>query len=106
MSVIMTLYIQGDPAKLEQYAADNADALQSVSQKAKDEYGVIAHRFYGSGDGQILVVDEWPDEESFEKFFQAEQGSIQPIMEAVGVTAEPRYTFWRELETNDRIGWE
>jgi hypothetical protein len=27
------------------------------------------------------------------------------MMAEVGVTAEPEVTFWRELDTNDRIGW-
>jgi hypothetical protein len=31
------------------------------------KHGLIAHRFYGSEDGsKVLVVDEWPDRQSFE----------------------------------------
>ena len=72
------------------------------SGRAKDR-GVIAHRFYGA-DGQILVVDEWPDPESFEAFFQPERSNIEPIMAAVGATGEPEVTFWRKLETGDDVG--
>ena len=106
MSVIMTMYIQGDPAKLEAIASDDPERLKTVAERAAKEYGVIAHRFYGSGEGQILVVDEWPDEESFQRFFEAEQGEIGPLMEEVGASGEPRYIFWRKLETGDEIGWE
>src|SRR5436190_10834719 len=104
MSVIMTLWTQGDPDKLEEYARQNGDRMQGISDRAK-EHGLIAHRFYGT-EGQIMVVDEWPDPESFQKFFEQEQGEIQPIMEAVGATSEPQVRFWRKLETNDEVGWD
>ncbi len=103
MSVIMTLRVSGDPDKLEQMVVENPDAIRRISDRAK-EAGVIAHRFYGS-DGQIMVVDEWPDEASFHAFFAAEQESIGPMMAQVA-TSEPEITFWRKLETGDDVGWE
>jgi len=103
VSVIMTLRVAGDPDKLEQLAAENADMIRGISERGKAA-GVIAHRFYGS-DGQIMVVDEWPDAESFQRFFAAEQESIGPMMEQVA-TGEPEITFWRKLETGDDVGWE
>lgn len=103
MSVIMTLRVSGDPAKLEQLARDNPDMIPAISERAKAA-GAIAHRFYGS-EGQIMVVDEWPDAASFQAFFEAEQASIGPMMAQVA-TSEPEITFWRKLETGDAIGWE
>ena len=103
MSVIMTLRVSGDPDKLEQLAKEKADVLQAISARAQAQ-GVIAHRFYGS-DGQIMVVDEWPDAESFQRFFESEQAEIGPMMQAIGA-GEPEITFWRKLETGDDIGWE
>jgi hypothetical protein len=104
MSVIVTLSMKGDPAKLEQHAGSNPDSMQAILQSAK-ERGVIAHRFYGSDDGEILVVDEWPDEQSFQSFFEENSGSIGPMMQAAGVTSEPQVRFWRKLESNDEHGW-
>ena len=104
MSIIMTLRVQGDPSKLEQFAADNRGEMRSIADQAK-QHGVIAHRFYGSDQGQILVADEWPDAESFQTFFEQQRGRIQPMMEAAGVSSEPEITFWRRLETMDGIGW-
>ena len=66
----------------------------------------MAHRFYGSEDGQIMVVDEWPDPGSFHKFFEANRAQIEPLMASIGATAEPEITFWRKLETRDDIGWD
>lgn len=103
MSVIMTLRFTGDPDKLEQLAAEQGDMIRGISARAQ-ERGVIAHRFYASGD-QIMVVDEWPDEQSFQDFFAAEQESIGPLMAQVA-TSEPEITFWRKLETGDDVGWE
>ena len=103
MSVIMTFRVAGDPDKLEQLAAEKGDVLRGIADRAK-EAGVIAHRFYGS-DGQIMVVDEWPDPESFHRFFEAERAEIEPMMQQVA-TGEPEITFWRKLDTRDDIGWD
>lgn len=105
MSVIMTLQMHGDPAGAERYAAENQDAMRAIVERAV-ERGLIAHRFYGAEDGQILVVDEWPDEQSCRQFFSETQPQIQRIMEAAGVAGEPHPVFWRKLETHDDYGWE
>jgi quinol monooxygenase YgiN len=103
VSVIMTLRVSGDPDKMEQHAQENADTIRAISERAQAA-GVIGHRFYGS-EGQILVIDEWPDAESFHRFFDAEAATIGPMMAAVGA-GEPEITFWRKLETGDEVGWE
>lgn len=105
MSVFLTLRIPGDPQALEQYAKDNQDVLQGIMDAAT-RHGVIAHRFYGSEDGaSVLVLDEWPDRESFEAFFQEQQEAIQPVMAGARVTGEPQPEFWHELRTGDAYGW-
>jgi hypothetical protein len=104
MPVIMTLSISGDPKKLEEYAASNPDAMREIIESAKG-HGLIAHRFYGSEGGKIMVIDEWPDEGSFQAFFEENGPRIGPMMEAAGVSSEPEPTFWRKLETQDEHGW-
>jgi hypothetical protein len=105
MSVIMTLRVKGDPQRLEQRAAQNPEGMRAIAERAK-EHGLIAHRFYGSEDGQIMVVDEWPDPESFQRFFESMRAEIEPMMQEVGATDEPEVTFWHKLETHDDVGWE
>jgi len=102
MSVIMTMRFTGDPAKLEAVAAERHDELTAIVGRAK-EAGVIAHRFYG-GDGKVMIVDEWPDAESFQRFFEQERPHIEPLMQAVA-TSEPEIEFWTKLETGDEVGW-
>ena len=105
MSVIMTLRAKGDPDALERRAAQNPDGMRAIADRAK-EHGLIAHRFYGTDDGQIMVVDEWPDAESFQRFFASVRDEIDPMMRDVGVTEEPEVTFWRKLESHDEVGWD
>jgi hypothetical protein len=104
MSVIMTLWGRGDPEKLEQYAAEHKDDMQAILDRAK-EHGLIAHRFYGT-DGQIMVVDEWPDAESFQTFFASVEDQVAPMMQAAGISDEPAVSFWRKLDTHDDYGWD
>jgi hypothetical protein len=66
---------------------------------------VIAHRFYGTDDGKIMVADEWPSAEDFQSFFEHMGPQIQGLMAAAGVTSEPEVTFWRKLDTQDDVGW-
>lgn len=105
MSVFMTLSVEGDPKALERYASDNTDKMQAILEAAK-RHGVIAHRFYGSDDGRrMMVLDEWPDRQSFESFLKEQQSEIGSMMGAAGVTSQPEPVVWRELATHDAFGW-
>jgi hypothetical protein len=105
MSVIMTLNVTGDPKAMEKYASDNKEKMDAVLEAAK-RHGLIAHRFYGSDDGgRMMVLDEWPDRESFESFFQEQESEIAPMMAAAGVTSQPDPSVWHELATGDAYGW-
>jgi hypothetical protein len=53
-----------------------------------------------------MVVDEWPDEESFLHFFGHVEAEVGAMMGAVGITSEPQPKFWRELESHDKYGWD
>jgi hypothetical protein len=103
VSVIVTLRVSGDPAKFEEQAASQSEAIDRIMAVAK-RHGLIAHRWYG-GEGEFMAVDEWPDAESFQAFFDEAQGDIGPVMQGTGVTAEPTVSVWRKLDTNDEVGW-
>jgi hypothetical protein len=97
MSVLMTLRVSGDPKEVE---ATDPDVLKTIIARAK-EHGVISHHFYGS-DKEILVVDEWPDEASFQKFFDASP-DVGELMQRAA-TGEPAISFWHHLDTHDDVG--
>jgi hypothetical protein len=104
MSVLMMLSVSGDPKKLEEHAAGDPEGMRTILESAKG-HGLMAHRFYGSEEGQIMVVDEWPDEQSFQSFFDENGDRIGAMMQAAGVTSEPQPKFWRKLDSHDEYGW-
>jgi hypothetical protein len=103
MSVIVTIRVTGDPTAFEEQVVAQAETIDRVIELAKG-HGLIAHRWYG-GDGAFMAIDEWPDAESFQAFFEEAQPDIGPLMQATGVTSAPDVTFWRPLETSDEVGW-
>lgn len=100
MSVIMTLKVRADADKMLANSKDNPDLFPGIAERGR-EYGALHHRFLVSGD-TVLVVDEWPDAESFQKFFAASP-EIQKIMADAGVTTEPEITFWETLDLGDEF---
>jgi hypothetical protein len=103
MSVIVTLRATGDPKALEQAAKSDPERMERILGAAK-EHGLIAHRFYGS-EGKVMVIDEWPDPESFQTFFSAMEAEIGAMMQAA-LTSEPEVVFWTKLDTGDDVGWD
>jgi heme-degrading monooxygenase HmoA len=101
MSVLMTLRITGDGGSLEKFAQADPKAFPAVVDKAR-AHGVISHHFYATAD-ELLVVDEWPDEESFRAFYDASP-EIGGFMQEAGVTTAPEIKFWRKLDLNDDVG--
>jgi heme-degrading monooxygenase HmoA len=101
MSVLMTLRVKADPAKFEEYAAQNKEKMQAIANRGR-EHGAIHHAFYGSDDGTLLVIDEWDSPESFQAFFDASP-DIGEVMQGSGASSEPEVTFWRKLEGHDEF---
>lgn len=103
MSVYVTLKVMADPAAFEKAAADQADAIGRVMAVAKSK-GLIGHRWL-RGDGVVMAVDEWPDAESFQAFFDEAGPDIGPFMAAAGVSEPPEVTVWGQVAIDDLFGW-
>ena len=102
MSVMMGLRIPVDPKRFEEVATGNTERLMAISQRAK-EHGAISHAFYASEAGdEVLVVDVWPDSESFQQFFSSSP-EIGEMMGEAGVTSEPQPVFWHDMDTPDKF---
>ena len=97
VSVLMTLRVSGDPKAVE---ATPEEVLKTITDRAR-EHGVISHHFYGTDD-EIFVVDEWPDEQSFQKFFDSSP-EVGEMMQRAGA-GEPAISFWHHLDVHDDIG--
>ncbi|MGH8997257.1 MAG: hypothetical protein ACRDYB_14705 [Acidimicrobiales bacterium] len=98
MPVLMTLRVTASGQKLEAHVKDNPDVLRTIVARAK-EHGLISHKFWARDD-EILVVDTWPDRESFQKFFDSTP-QIAETMAAAGASGPPEVSFWEALETGD-----
>lgn len=99
MSVIVILRIKGNPADLESYAAGpGGDVMKSIAEAGRAA-GAVRHTFAG-GDGEVLVVDEWPDEQTFHGFF-ASQPQIADVMRDGGAQGPPEISIYRKLNTPD-----
>jgi hypothetical protein len=101
---MVTLRIKADGSRLESYGSTHEEVFSGIIKKA-EQHGLMAHRFYGDGKGNVMVLDEWPDAESFQAFFAEAQGEIGGMMAEVGAQGEPEVMFWTELKTPDRVGW-
>ena len=102
MSVLMTMRVTGDGAALEKLGADEGAMFEGMIEAAKKR-GLISHHFFGS-DSEVLVIDEWPDEQSFQSFFEEAGPQIEQVMGAAGVTSRPSIEFWRHLDVGDDVG--
>jgi hypothetical protein len=101
MSVIVILRIPGNPADLESYAAGpGGDVMRRIAEAGKAA-GAVRHSFAGSDD-EILVIDEWPDAQSFEAFFTG-QPEIADVMRDGGAQGPPAISFYRKLDTPDQF---
>ena len=101
MSIIVVLRIPGNPADLEQYAAGPGGAVMKRIADAGKAAGAVRHTFAG-GDNEVLVIDEWPDEQTFGAFFGG-QPEIADVMRDGGAKGEPQTTFYRKLNTPDQF---
>jgi len=101
MSVIVTIRIPGNPDDLQRYAnGPGGDVMRRIADAGKAA-GAIHHQF-AAGDGEIVVVDEWPDAQSFQDFF-ANQPEIPDVMREGGAQGPPEITVYRLLDTPDRF---
>jgi len=100
MSVLVTVRVEGDPKGVEGF--DQA-VIQGVADLGRAA-GAIRHRFFTNG-SEIMVVDEWPDRETFQAFFDSNQ-DIPAVMAAAGVTSMPTVEFWDRMAVDEAINWD
>ena len=101
MSVLITLKFAANAETLQKVVVDNAATMTAIGEDGR-RHGAVHHQFVQDPDGSAVVVDEWPDVESFERFF-GDQQDIREIMAKAGVTEPPEVRAYPVLDTPDRF---
>lgn len=102
MSVMITLKFDVSAEAMEEVITAHRETALAIIEDAKQK-GATHHQFVvDADDGNTLVIDEWPDFETFRQFY-AGQEDIPKIIAAAGVTTEPQVTAYTILETPDRF---
>jgi hypothetical protein len=101
MSLIMTMQLDGDPVCSERYASEHPDEMGILEHAV--QHGLIAHRFYGS-DGKIMIIDEWPDAQSFQRVLRARAGADRADDGRSRDQQRAAAGVWSKLETRDDYG--
>ncbi|NMO88468.1 hypothetical protein [Actinomycetospora sp. TBRC 11914] len=101
MSVLVTVTFPVPAETMEKVVLDNTATMAAISEDGR-RHGAIHHQFVQHPDGSAVVVDEWPDEESFHRFFDS-QDEIRRIMAEAGVSEPPAVRVYPVLDTPDRF---
>ena len=96
MSVVVTIHFQvSDVAKAIEGLHDKAEFLEEITASTKDA-GILHHRFV-SGDGELVVIDEWETAEQFQSFFDGNP-KIAEVMSSIGMTGPPVVTVYESMD--------
>ena len=96
MSVVVTIHFPvSDVAKDIEGLHDNAEFLEEITASTKGA-GVIHHRFV-SGDGELVVIDEWETAEQFQSFFDGNP-KVAEVMASIGMTGAPEISVFESID--------
>jgi hypothetical protein len=102
MSVIVTVKFDVPATEIERVARDQHGETMLRIAEAGRQQGAMHHQFVEDADGRALVIDEWPDLDSFQRFFGG-RDDIKQVMADAGVVTEPTVTVHRVLDMPDRF---
>jgi heme-degrading monooxygenase HmoA len=96
MSVVVTIHFPvSDVAKAVEGLHSNAQFLEEILASTKNA-GLIHHRFV-SGDGELVVIDEWDSAEQFQSFFDGNP-KVAQVMSSIGMTGDPEISMFGSID--------
>ena len=98
MSVIVIGRMTVEPGNVEKLWSEHKSDFEAIAAAAKAA-GAIHHR-WGLGEDHVVIIDEWPTAESFQKFFESNT-KIPEIMQAAGVHGAPEFAFYESMDSPD-----
>jgi hypothetical protein len=100
MSVCVIIKLKANPADLAALFTSQHDVFVDVSQEGRRQGA--AHHLFAAGDGEVVIVDEWPSAEAFEGFFHGEE-RVAKLMADGGVQGAPEISIYEILDSPDRF---
>jgi hypothetical protein len=88
MSVIVIGRMTVDPANLKKLWREQSADFEAIAEAARTA-GAMHHQ-WAIGSDYVVLIDEWPDAESFQKFFGS-QDKIADLMASAGVQGPPDF---------------
>jgi hypothetical protein len=96
MSVVVVIHFPvADVARAIEGLHDSAEFLEEISTSTKDA-GLLQHRFV-SGEGELVVIDEWDTAEQFESFFDGNP-KVAQVMTSIGMTGAPEISVFGSID--------
>ncbi len=101
MSTIVIGKFTASAEKMKAMFASRKDDLVAVHDEAV-QHGGKHHRFAAGENGEIVFIDEWESREAFDGFFRS-QTKIPELMQEVGASGPPQFTFYEALSSPDEF---
>lgn len=96
MSVTVTIHFPvSDVPKAIEGLRSNAKFLEEITESTRGA-GMLRHRFV-SGDGELVVIDEWETAEQFQSFFDGNP-KVAEVMASVGMTGPPEISVFGSID--------
>ena len=101
MSVIVIVRCAvSDVGKAVEFARSNADIPDDITAYGKS-LGQLGHRMLTDGK-DLVVIDEWPDADTFNKFF-AGAPRMGEFLSGAGIVGEPEVTILDAVDVAGRF---
>jgi heme-degrading monooxygenase HmoA len=101
MSVTVTIRMPvSDVAKAIELLMDKGEFLEGIRDVALKD-GLIHHKFV-SGDGELMVIDEWDTAEQFQTFFDGTP-EVGALMGDIGMSGPPEVSIFNAIDAPGSI---
>ncbi len=84
--VVIARFPSDDPGKALEWARAHSDIPEEITAHGRS-LGQIGHRIV-LGEKELVVIDEWPNEESFQTFFSGAP-RMQELLSGTGLSSDP-----------------
>ena len=95
--VVIARFPSDDPGKAVEWARAHSDVPEEITAHGKT-LGQIGHRIL-LGEKELVVIDEWPNEESFHRFFSGAP-RMQEFLSGAGLSSDPVTSVLQALVAN------